>query len=309
MLEDATGGLGARDGGRAFGLEIEFDIDPSQDQYRAVAAIARDMHAEGLSQQHFQQGYHAARSAGYTEDPGGWRVERDCTVAGEIVSPIMYDEPRTWRNLQRVCEIIQRHGGTATVRTGGHVHVALPDYDHTVENHNRLLSLVNANREVMYRMAQNPAARAHRGISWCRPNENPGPGYSSFTSMRSRNQGHSLGVNFESVAGNSSDHVEFRMWDGSLNPAVIQTQIKLSLGIADAASRGARPALRPEPLGTHRWRNRQILREQGRRRLRGEDWLADTRGFRGMVDTIFHRSRDKAQATALFAVTRWHAGR
>ncbi|MFF5265363.1 amidoligase family protein [Actinomadura viridis] len=306
MLENATGGLGARDGGRAFGLELEFDIDSNRDRHEALAAIARDMHAEGLSQQHYMQRYHAARRDGYTEAPDGWRLEEDGTVAGEVVSPILYDEPQTWHNLQRICEIIQRHGGTATVRTGGHIHVALPDYDHTVENHNRLLGLVNANEDVLYRLAQNPEAPWHRGITWCRPNDAPGSGYRSVASARRRNEGHHLGLNFESVHGSQSDHVEFRMWDGSLNPAVVQAQIKLSLGLADAASRGSGPALPPEPLGTHRERNSHLQRGQ---RLSGEAWLADTRSFRSMVDTVFRRSQDKAQAAALFAVTRWQQRR
>lgn len=306
LLENATGGLADPDNGRAFGVEIEFDVEPGVDSYQAVAAIARDMHAEGLSQQHFQQGYHAAARAGYTTAPNGWRVESDATVCGEIVSPIMHDTPETWRNLSRVCEIIRRHGGIATMRTGGHVHVALADYDHTVDNHNRLLSLIDANQDVLYRMGQNPAARAHRGTAWCQPNPSPGAGYSSVASVRSRNYGHHLGVNFEAVRGQRNDHVEFRMWDGSLNPGVIQTQIKLSLGLADAASRGARPALPPEPHGTHRRQNAHLGRGE---RLSGAAWQADTRSFRSMADTIFHRSQDKAQAAALFAVTRWQRRR
>ncbi len=31
--------------------------------------------------------------------------------------------------------------------------------------------------------------------------------------------------------------------------------------------------------------------------------------FRGLVDTVFHRAADKAQAAALFAITRWQGRR
>ncbi|WP_220448243.1 amidoligase family protein [Nonomuraea diastatica] len=143
MYEDATDGLGEREGGRAFGVEIEFDLSGADDN-EAREAIARDLYAAGLSRHRTQGRYHANMYEGYTDAPNGWRLESDSTVAGEIVSPIMYDEPQTWRNFEKVCEIVRRHGGIATYNTGGHVHVSLHDYDHTVENHNRLLRLNTA---------------------------------------------------------------------------------------------------------------------------------------------------------------------
>lgn len=299
MLEDATGGLGARDGGRPFGVEIEFDIDPGVDRYEALAAIGRDLYDAGLTRYRDQRRYHQGAATHSHEHHRGWRFETDCTVNGEIVSPVMYDEPETWRNVATVCEIVRRHGGRATTRTGGHVHVGLGDYDHTVENHNRLLATAAGYSDTMYRLAQNPAARQHRGRTWCSPNPDPGPGYSSLTAVRGQNYGHSQGLNFQSVAGSRADHIEFRMWDGSLSPGVIQAQVNLSLGITAAGSRGGYQPPAAEPVGTHR------ARQPGRRRLRGQEWHDSTRSFRQLADTIYRRSANSAQAAALFAVTRW----
>lgn len=303
MREDATGGLGARDGGRPFGLELEFDL-PGQfgAQYqRSLRAIGRDLWEAGLTRTEDQRGYGSSRRAGYTDRPGGWSFETDATVAGEVVSPIMYDEPQTWENLEKVCEIIRRHGGQASYRTGGHIHVGLPDYDHTVEHHARLLGLAEGYEDELYRVAANPAARGHRGIDYCQPNRGTASGYRDVSDVRANHHGHHVGVNFQSVSGTSRDHVEFRMWDGSLNPGVIQTQVKLSLGLTAAASRGATPASTRSRIGSHR-------RNSAGRRLTGESWREQTSGFRHLVDTVFTRARDKAQATALFAVTPWSRG-
>lgn len=301
LTENATGGLGAREGGRGFGVEIEFDLPP-HNRYAALQVIGRDLHAAGLTQTPRMLGYHEGRRAdGYTDNPGGWRLESDSTVAGEIVSPIMYDTPETWNNLAQVCEIVRRHGGQATARTGGHVHVSAGDYDHTVSNHHRLISMVAEHEDTMYRLAQNPAARAHRGLTWCRPNTLPSEGYTSLRDVHVRNAGHGLGVNMQSLHGRSSDHVEYRMWDGSLDPGVIQAQVKVSLGVTEAAFRSGGQQSSParEPVGTH------LARNPRRQRLTGEAWQASTASFRRLVDTIFHREQDKAQATALFAATRW----
>ena len=305
MTENATGGLGARNGGRSFGVEMEFDIGPGVDRYTALQNIARDLHAEGLIPQPRQAGYHSNRG-----DYSRWRFETDATVHGEVISPVMYDEPESWNQLARVCEIVRRHGGRATARTGGHVHVGVGDYDHTVENHTRLLASFKENEDTLYRLAQNPERRSHRGTSWCRPNMAPAGPYANPRSLAAMHSSHGLGMNFEAAhSGRASDHVEFRMWDSSLDPGVIQTQVKVSLGMTHAAltSRGGEAPGPAEPIGTHRAANAGMGRGG---RLRGEAWQRDTRGFRRLVDRVFTRDVDKDQATALFAVTRWQrAGR
>lgn len=307
LTEDATGGLGARDGGRSFGVEIEFDFAPGTDHWTARRAIAREMHDAGLSPTTAPQGYHASAQAGYSDDPNTWRLEEDSTVAGEIVSPILWDEPQTWRNLGTVCDIVKRHGGRATVRAGGHVHVSAHNYDHTVENHNRLLQMVGAHEDTIYRLSQNPYAADHRGLRWCYPNDVPSAGYTSISSARNYNSSHNIGVNMQSMHGGSNDHVEFRSWDASLDPGVIQAQVKLSLGLTEAAFRShatgtAIPEHR-ERVGEH------LATNPDRRRLAGQAWRDNTASFRRLADTLFHRAVDKAQVASLFAVTRWQSPR
>jgi hypothetical protein len=300
MTEDATGGLGARDGGRGFGVEMEFDIDPSVNRHAALQAIADDLHREGLLRSPRQASYHS--SADYSR----WRFEHDSTVDGEIISPIMYDEPQSWAQLAKVCEVVRRHGGRATARTGGHVHVSVADYDHTVDNHRRLLAAYREHEDELFRVAQNPERSRHRGTSWCRPNPdlevNFGPARDVVTFVRGHSS-HGYAMNFGGAAsGSSSSHVEYRMWDSSLDPGTIQTQVKLSLGMTQAAFASPQPAGAPMPVGTHRAANAGLGRG---RRLRGEAWHSDTRSFRGLVDRVFRRDADKAQAAALFAVTKW----
>ncbi|SEM72430.1 amidoligase family protein [Streptacidiphilus jiangxiensis] len=309
LTENATGGLGSREGGRGFGLEIEFDVPDADynDRREAIGRIARDLHEAGLSQDAYQHGYHSQAQAGYTDAANAWRLEQDCTVAGELVSPILYDEPDSWRNLATACQIIREHGGRATVGTGGHVHVGMHDFDHEVGNHNRLLQTYQTYEDVLYRLAQNPGSpnNRHRGTNWCRPNRVPAAGYSQVRDAAGANY-HGMAVNLSAARGSRSDHGEFRLWDGSLNPGVIQAQTNLSLGMVAAAVRQnpAGPAHSSlMPLGSHRAQ----LREAGLngRRLSGDAWRSSTLNFRRLVDEVFHRALDKEQATSLFAATRW----
>jgi hypothetical protein len=181
------------------------------------------------------------------------------------------------------------------------------DFDHEVGHHNRLLQTYQAYEDVLYRLAQNPGSRnnRHRGTDWCSPNRVPAAGYSQVSDAAHANR-HGMAVNLRAARGSRSDHGEFRLWDGSLNPAVIQTQAKLSLGLVAAAVRQnpAGPAhSSPMRLGSHR----SQLQQAGLsgRRLSGEAWRSSTLNFRRLADEVFHRAQDKEQATALFSATRW----
>ena len=308
MTENATGGLCTRESGRAFGVEIEFDFGPGVDRYTALAAIGRDLHAAGLTSSPQQRGYHAGMARGYTENhQGGWSFERDQTVSGEIVSPIMYDTPETWENLAKVCEIVKRHGGKATARTGSHVHVSTPQT--TGATATELLRIANQHEDVMYRISQNPQTGQHRPMRWCGPNRDVAPtGYQSASDARREHNSHGLGVNLQSVGGGSSDHAEMRHWDGTLDPALIQAQVKVSAAMVAAAQRtgaaGGSPLREREPVGSHS-RRMTALVGRSRRGLTSDELAADTATFRSFADTLFTRREDKAQLAALFAITKW----
>ena len=332
MIENATNGLGAREGGRSFGLEIEIDF-PSDMSYTAKNQVAREIYEAGLSDSPEVRPWHwRARQTGprgqsfgggYTDNPNMWSVEFDRSVDDvggqrgcELVSPILYDTPQTWRNLQTILDIVERNGGKATPRTGLHVNVGARDYDHTVEHHNRLIGLANAYEDVIVRTSHNPqSGRAHRGREFCRPMTMPSNGYANIRAAqrgidpRSHDgSSHRAMINLDHVPAENgqiqtSTRVEVRIFDGSTDPGRIQMATKMALGLVNAAVRGTDAPDEVERAGTHRARNTAA---NGRaRRLRGEEWENDTRSFRQMADTIFTREEDKKQFTYAFAASRW----
>lgn len=332
MTENVTNGLGARVGGRSVGIEIEVDF-PSDTTYEAKHRVAREIYEAGLSDSPEVRPWHwRARQTGhrgqpmgggYTDDPNMWSVEFDRSVDDvggnrgcEIVSPIMYDEPHTWTNITKICEIVERHGGKVTPRTGLHVNVGAGDFDHTVGNHNRLVGLANAYEDVIVRAAHNPASGAnHRGREFCRPMTMPSEG---FTSIREAQRSvdptnydgssHRAMINLDHVPAEgspvvNSTRVEVRIFDGSLDPGRIQADIKMSLGLVNAAVRGVEVPRDAERAGTRRTQN---VGANGRmRRLRGEQWENDTASCRRLVDTLFSRAEDKKQFVYAFAASRW----
>jgi hypothetical protein len=123
--------------------------------------------------------------------------------------------------------------------------------------------------------------------------------------------GHEVGINLQSVEGEDSDHIEFRHWDGTLNPSAIQAQVKMSAAMTVAAKRiadthGTVPRPR-ESVGAHVLR--QSVRDVPTAPLSEAEQVTDTASARAFIDTLFTRPQDKTQMAGLFALTHWQSRR
>lgn len=316
-----TGGLAAP-GGMTFGIELEVDFPNDPYPYTARRVLAQRLYVEGISQSdevnrwHFVGGEGQDRPGGeYDYDPNGWVCEFDRTVDDaegqrgvEIKSQILHDEPRTWANLRRICEIVEELGGQATSRTGLHVNVGGADFDsNSPAQHNSLLRMSAAFDDTIIRMVNNPESGAdHRGRGYCRPNYVPPSGFQYVSQAVSHadhysavNLGH-MPVEGERVRGDS--RIEYRVFDSTLDPARIQASVNLALGLTKAALSGDDPGMDAMPAGTTR-------EKFGARRLSGDKWDEATQPFRRLVDLLgrhgLNNAEHRAQFTHMFAVSRW----
>ncbi len=297
-------GLGESEG-RGYGVEIEFAFPSTMgynEQAEARRAIGRDLHDAGLTRTPHQLGYHGSGREAAAGLWSRWGFEADGSVTGgEVVSPVLYNREDDWEELNTVCQVVQRHGGTSDFTTGCHIHIGLGDYDHDHEHHNRLLDDFRRNEDTLYRLAQRPGATRHRMNSYSSPTPIEPTGYPTLNAIRAQQSGHDRGLNFGAVTGRGSDHVEFRLWDGSVDAGVIQSHVAISAGMVEAAYRSAPTAGEGSgPVGTHR-----EARGGSRRRLTGEEWEADTLAFRQFADRVLPTTEARSQATALYAVNRW----
>lgn len=298
MTENATGGLGNRQTGRGYGVEIEFEVE----DMNARRGIAQILHENDILKNDLQYSYHSSADYMNGEDIARyWRFERDRTVSGEIISPILYDHPEDWEKLRFICETIKAHGGRTSMSVGGHVHVGMPDYGRQAELYANFLRTMKENEDVIYRIAQNPRAPQHRGTGWCSPSWNV-RSYETVSGYQSAFRSHCLGINLAAADGTRNGHVEFRMWDGSLDPGVIQAQVKASLGIVNRASHTVASG-EYEEYGTHAAKAEEQMRRGARPTQ--EEWEQETLSFRKFLDDTMPRTEDKKQLTELFATTEW----
>ena len=107
-------------------------------------------------------------------------------------------------------------------------------------------------------------------------------------------------VNFTDVRPDDPQrsHLEFRLFDASLQPGRIQAQVKLALALTDYSTCHTISPLEPRSrLGaaTHR---RKVLDSSG-------EWFdsVTTAAIRHLIDRLFRRDEDKRQIAALWAVS------
>ena len=281
------------DPNQTFGIEIEFDGADAN-------AVARALHEAGLATTPYQEAYHSSHRT-----PGSWVVERDATVTGEVVSPVLRDTPETWAQLERVCQILRDHGAHTTTRTGGHVHVGADsaNLDHDVDRFRRVANVCAWAEDLMYRLAAatGRGGRQHRGAGngyrWCGP-----MGAGRFEEAQNLNDltyrvgaSHGVGLNYSNILEQRRT-IEYRYFDSSLDPARLQANIKLACWITKRAADlpdSAIPAERYR-LGSH---------------ARGQSSDQSDGLLRRFADLVFVRPKDKLKLYWLYEHSAWQRGR
>ncbi|MFD0591009.1 amidoligase family protein [Paenibacillus sp. GCM10027627] len=159
--------------GNSFGMEVEFSIP------RGVSkeTVARALYEEGLLDQPTYYGYHAG---GSRTGPGYWRLENDSSIQPsglELVSPVLYDRPETWQQIERACTRLKDLGCKVNESCGGHIHVGIAPLDHRTYSWQRLSRIGTAYEKTLYRLGganadlyrQTGQPGKHRGIYFARP--------------------------------------------------------------------------------------------------------------------------------------------
>lgn len=297
-----TGGYlseGPGRGARGFGIEVEFD----------GGAAARDRVAARLR----QEGLSNTGSVAYYHQPNdfqNWRVEQDSSVSGELVSPILYDNEESWSQVERVCQIVRECGGTATVRTGNHIHIGAQGM--SVDQRRGVFAAVVANQDVIRRVATNPRARnGHRtngSNSYSAPFDDNDVSnvYQQHNNYYSRdymmNQQRYRMANFT-----NERTIEFRDPDGSLNAAHIQANVMMAAALMQAGENGRWNDLTAATTRTQRVGANSLRQSYLGRVVQNEDEriLAENISLMTTLDALFPDREARQRVLNVAAQNHW----
>lgn len=286
-----------------FGIELEF-VSGNSD------AIANELYELGLCEERRMTNYHGRRT------PGKWIVERDGSVTsgnrgGEIISPILQDTPETWRQIEKVCEVAKRHGARVNSNTGGHVHIgAETSLDGKRQRWRRFFKMSIGFENVYKRLSGGEQGRfRHSGYAQSSMSQ-------SYAGIRRQMPAEGETNVFQRIIGNISQGkyqminigtfnsgkktVEFRGFNGTLTPGIIQANVKYAAGFVNAAERNRiKGSGDIVPTSGDRRRGRTINSFEEYKDLRGNEAIMAT------LDTVFSRKKDKEHVLSVIAKNQW----
>lgn len=288
-----------------FGIELEFVNGNSN-------AIARELYEMGICSSPHMERYHS------TGEPGKWKLERDGSVTsgsrgGELISPILTDTPETWRTLETICEVAKRHGAQVNFDTGGHIHIGAEDaLDGKRQRWRRFFKMCSGFEDVFHKMAggeqgafrgihdshytQSARSQSHTGLHTIMPDEADINTYQHI--IGNVGEGKYRSINLLPFA--SKKTVEFRAFNGSLTPSVIQANVKYAAGFINAAERSRTRSSESFNVTDSDKRRGEIINGYAAM----ENNQSDS-SIMNVLDTVCSRKEDKEQLLAVMVRNRW----
>ncbi|WP_329295924.1 toxin glutamine deamidase domain-containing protein [Streptomyces sp. NBC_01455] len=321
----------ARPGGLQFGIEIEFGkAGNDKDWEEQAIGLATKLQKSGLMQEARLDAHHLSHQNGYTTARDDWRLERETVewAQAELISPIMSDGRRHWQDIDRVLQVVKNSGWQAHSpkdgwphdgSTGGHIHVSTGHYGSSTNAYIALLTLVYLFEDVLYRLGSSWRTGGHRGVSMAWPARTAGglPTEEDLQALVRERTNFVYAVNLGGVKGSASDHVEFRWWDGSLDPAEWQVRVRLSQALVQAAFRLSQEEDLLAELGLEYFEllgtnagfaGQEILYKgsyEGSEANVYHDSHEALDGLLRLLDVLFTDDREKDQVLALFVLNSW----
>lgn len=288
-----------------FGIELEF-VGGNAD------AIASELYNLDICAYNHRVSYHSPSVA------GKWRLERDGSVSsgtggGELVSPVLKDTPETWRNIETICEVAKRHGAQINYQCGAHVHIGMDPLDTARQRWKRFFNTIGSFEECIYRLAGGDMGAIRSGYShYATPFSNrAASSASSRFSMETAEDVNRVarnasgydryhGINLTNIYDSSRPNtVEFRYFNGSLNPAQIQANIKTANGVMMAAEKARTKDMDSMQVSSSMKRRGTILKEASNTNHRSDSQIMK------FVDVIFSRKKDKDSILSVFGKNSW----
>lgn len=173
---------------------------------------------------------------------GDWRTEHDGSLhnGAEIISPVLRDNKTTWRNLDKVCSIVEPLA-SIDKKSGGHIHIGTQTLGNNKDSWLNFIKMWSVYENVIYRFVYGDFLTARPSMfEYAEPMtkdfwqdyeklKNEGASLETIISIISHKRYQA--VNFDNVSiGNynklrNGNTIEFRCPNGTLNSAIWQNNV------------------------------------------------------------------------------------
>lgn len=211
---------------RYFGLEVEFRVLNVTD----LSQIGQNLHACKYTQSPDIQGKDFGKGNLRT-----WRFEEELGIfGGEVISPKSIVDRDTLNEIEHVLGILRRNSAFADKSTGIHVHVDTSDLN-TLTDWQNLYALYHRYESELRAIAGRRSPGGINRITDALTYPDPGYKAESFWALMRHYGTRTHALSAFNVSSKHSGHVEFRLWDSTLNFSTVEEYIQTSLGLVNAA--------------------------------------------------------------------------
>lgn len=217
-----------------FGVEIEYDNADFRDINKALVNMKKKINNIYESKDHKNYEIWFNKIETSINELGNGFV-----IGGEVVSPILRDELKSWKELSLVCDMLKKNNATTSSFTAGHIHIGSDILEDNAKYWSNFLKLWCAYENVIFRFGygENKGLR-FSSYEYSNPirikildklkdinnaaliKENP----YGVTSLLGVNRDVSLNLkNYNQLE--SKNTIEFRCPNGTLNPIIWQNMI------------------------------------------------------------------------------------
>lgn len=208
-----------------------------------------------------------------------------------------------------ICDVAKRHGARIDENCGGHVHINMEKLDTARQRWRRFFKTIEVYEDCIYRAAVGDLGVVRAAaLSYARPfsvranesknihfNMNNDDDVREMARVISRNNRY-YGINLTNIARDRAPTVEFRHFNGSLNPKQIQANIKMAAGIINASEKA-------------RFRDTEdeIYKKRGNilKNSSTSDGARTKKKMMEFLDIAFPRKNDKKAILNVFKKTNW----
>lgn len=251
--------------------------------------------------------------------------DEEKAYGGEVTSPILVDKPESWAQLEKVCKIIENCGGKITDDCGGHIHVGMAVLDHSPKRWQRLFQIWQCFEDVVLRLSGGQDGSIRSGFSeYAKPISSM---MSDFTnqeiiidspedikklaidfskmgledkSVDMKDVSTSINITHLSFPFNEKNTVEFRSFNGTLDPVTWQSDVLVACGIVRAAA--------DLSIENETTKHRIELLEKNLKRVQNNEYHfepeGNTKKFLDFLDIVFTDHKDKIRVFSQWSNTK-----
>lgn len=210
-----------------FGVEMEYCNAPNNKILRILNRLEENLDYVNYEKWHF----HIDGNFSYSK--------KGVIYGGEVTTPVFTNTPNSYKEIKKVCNALRKYHATVDDRVGLHCHVSKDVFNNDYDVLVKFLKLYIVFEHVIYKFGYNGLREREALKTYAKDsrnilidilkNDDSDEFYRLINGINNVIKAKERGINFQNIPHGigSTNTIEFRMCNGTIDPIVVQNEINL----------------------------------------------------------------------------------